>query len=247
MPEQAALILGSGFTDFVGTAEAQTIETPYGMPSSPLYRMTIGSRAVTVLCRHGVDHSIPPHAINYRANVDALRRSGAAIVIAINTVGVITRIRDSGQIALPDQLIDYTWGREQTFFDGGDTGVTHVDFTEPFSAELRERLLGAALAADVDCYDGGVYAAVQGPRLETAAEIDRLERDGADYVGMTGMPEATLAAERNLNYAILALVVNRAAGRGDAPIHDDVERSSAAAKASALRVIEALFAAENGA
>ena len=247
MPDHAALILGSGFTDYVAAADAESVETPYGLPSSPLFRMTIGSRTVTVLCRHGVDHSIPPQAINYRANIDALASAGVSKVIAVNTVGVITRIRDSGQIALPDQLIDYTWGREHTFFDGGDAGVAHIDFTQPFSERLRERLLRAARAVKVDCYDGGVYAAIQGPRLETAAEIDRHERDGVDYVGMTGMPEAALAAERNLDYAMLALVVNRAAGRGDAPIHDDVERSSAAAKASALRVIEALFAAEDGA
>ena len=142
----------------------------------------------------------------------------------------MSSIRDPGEIAVPDQLIDYTWGREHTIFDGRDGVVEHVDLTQPFSTELRQLLLNAAKAVDIDCYDGGVYAATQGPRLETAAEVDRLERDGADYIGMTAMPEAALARELGLEYASIAMIVNRAAGRGDRPIHDDVESSTLSAR-----------------
>jgi len=246
MPEQFAIMLGSGFTGFVDGASSQSIDTPFGSPSAPLYQRKIGEHDVMALARHGDTHAIPPHAINYRANIAALKRLGVTSLIGLNTVGVISSIRDGGQIGVPDQLIDYTWGREHTYFDGGDDGVRHIDFTEPFSDTLRQRLLAAAAAAGVDCYDGGVYAATQGPRLETAAEIDRLERDGADYVGMTGMPEAILAAELDIDYAQLVLVVNKAAGRGDQPIHEDVEANSEAANALALRVVETLFSAGVG-
>lgn len=243
MPEQFAIMLGSGFDGFVDGASSRSIDTPFGAPSAPLYRRTIAGHDVIALARHGDAHTIPPHAINYRANIAALKSLGVTSVIGLNTVGVISSIRDGGQIAVPDQLIDYTWGREHTFFDGVDDDVRHLDFTEPFSKALRQRLLTAAAAADIDCYDGGVYAATQGPRLETAAEIDRLERDGADYVGMTGMPEAILAAELDIDYAQLVLIVNKAAGRGEQPIHEDVEANSEAAKALALRVVDTLFSA----
>ena len=241
MPEHYAIMLGSGFAGFVDGALSQTVDTPFGSPSAPLYQRKIGEDEVIALARHGDAHTIPPHAINYRANIAALKSRGVTSLIGLNTVGAISSIRDAGQIAVPDQLIDYTWGRAHTFFDGGDDDVRHIDFTEPFSEALRQRLLAAAAAAEVDCYDGGVYAATQGPRLETAAEIDRLERDGADYVGMTGMPEAILAAELGIEYAQLVLIVNKAAGRGDQPIHEDVEVNSAAAKDLALRVVDTLF------
>lgn len=241
MPEQYALILGSGFNDLVSGALSNSVATDFGPASSPLYTRKFDGTAVCLLARHGDDHSIPPHKINYRANIAALKEAGCNAVIALNTVGVVTRVRDGGQIAIPDQIIDYTWGRENTFASGGDAGVRHVDFTEPFSAPLRQRLLAAADAAGVECFDGGVYAATQGPRLETAAEVDRLERDGADYVGMTAMPEAVLATELDMQYAAIALIVNRAAGRGDKPIHDDVAANSATARAQTMRVLEAFF------
>jgi purine nucleoside phosphorylase len=142
---------------------------------------------------------------------------------------------------VPDQIIDYTWGRDHTIFDGTDGIVEHIEFTDPFAKELRARLLEAANAAGIDCHDGGVYAATQGPRLETAAEVDRLERDGADYVGMTAMPEAAIAFELGLNYACLALVVNQAAGRGDTPIHEDVESSTETARNAAMNVLRQFF------
>lgn len=241
MPEQCALILGSGFNDLVAGLPSSSVATDYGHASSPVYTRKYDDTAVCLLARHGDDHSIPPHKINYRANISALKNAGCTAIIALNTVGVVTQIRDAGQIAIPDQIIDYTWGREHTFATGGDAGVRHVDFTEPFSAPLRQRLLAAAEGAGVDCFDGGVYAATQGPRLESAAEVDRLERDGVDYVGMTAMPEAVLALEIDMQYAAMALIVNRAAGRGDKPIHDDVAANSAMAREQTLRVLDAFF------
>jgi purine nucleoside phosphorylase len=217
------------------------VQTRFGSPSAAIHSLTLEASSLLSLRRHGGEHSIPLHAINYRANLAALKELGAKRIIALNTVGVISAIRDSGQIAVPDQILDYTWGRKHTIFDGSDGLVEHIDVTEPFCSSLRNRLLAAARAAGVDCHDGGVYAATQGPRLETAAEIDRLERDGADLVGMTAMPEASLARELELDYACLAMVVNRAAGRGDTPIHQDVEASTLAARSAAMAVLREFF------
>lgn len=236
-----ALIIGSGFPSLTGEGAGLSITTRFGAPSAAIQEIEIQGRTVLSLRRHGEDHSIPPHAINYRANLAALKEVGVVRVIALNTVGVISAIRQSGEIAIPDQIIDYTWGRAHTIFDGTDGVVEHLDFTEPFASELRQQLLAAATAADLDCYDGGVYAATQGPRLETAAEIDRLDRDGADYVGMTAMPEASIARELGLQYVCVAMIVNRAAGRGDTPIHDDVESSTQAARKRALRLLDQFF------
>ena len=241
MPTKHALIIGSGFEDTLRGKDATEVDTRYGAPSAPVRRLSLGSSDVLSLARHGDAHSIPPHAINYRANLAALQAAGATSVIALNTVGVITDVRDPGEIAVPDQLLDYTWGREHTIFDGRDGVVEHLDFTEPFAAGLRSALVVAATAAGVDCFDGGVYATTQGPRLETAAEVDRLERDGADYIGMTAMPEAIIARELGMDYACIALIVNRAAGRGDVPIHDDLEASTAAARRAALDTLRQFF------
>ena len=248
MPEtpaenRVAVILGSGFQEFAASG-AEPVSTDFGAPSAPINRTDFAGSRVLMLARHGDAHDIPPHRINYRANIAALRSLGARSIIALNTVGAISRIREPGQIGIPDQLLDYTWGREHTFHDGDNGRVEHIDFTEPFPRVLREKLLAAARRAQIDCFDGGVYATTQGPRLETAAEVDRLERDGADYVGMTAMPEAILAAEAGIAYACLAMVVNKAAGRGDQPIHADVEANTAAARAQALHVLEAFFDAE---
>ena len=211
------------------------------MPSAPLYHGELAGCKVITIARHGDAHTIPPHAINYRANLLALHDSGITSIIALCTVGLITDICAPGALGVPEQLLDYTWGREHTLFDGGDGLVNHVEFTTPFSVTLRAGLLAAATEAD--CHDGGVYAATQGPRLETAAEIDRLERDGADYVGMTAMPEAVIAAELGMRYACLALVVNKAAGRGQGSIHRDVEANTAAARKAAKSVLHHFFAA----
>lgn len=237
------LMIGSGWDALAEGDTGTTVETAYGAPSAPVHRLAFGQSNVLSLARHGDGHTLPPHMINYRANVLALKKLGADAIIALNTVGVVSNLRESGEVAVPDQLLDYTWGREHTIYDGRRGEVGHIDFTEPFSAELRSGLLASAAKAGVDCYDGGVYATTQGPRLETAAEVDRLERDGADYVGMTGMPEAAIAREVDVSYACIAMIVNRAAGRGDVPIHDDVEASTVAARNATVSILEAFFAA----
>jgi 5'-methylthioinosine phosphorylase len=211
-----AIIGGSGLTRLstLAVAHREVVRTPYGEPSSALLFGQIAGRDAVFLARHGHGHTIPPHRVNYRANLWALKERGARAVLAVASVGCI-RNALPGDLVLPDQLIDYTHDREATFFDGGDRRVVHVDFTHPYTPALRAACLGAAREAGLALVDGGVYAAVQGPRLETAAEIDRLERDGATLVGMTGMPEAALARELELPYAAIAVVVNHAAGRGD--------------------------------
>jgi purine nucleoside phosphorylase len=205
----------------------------------------MGGHEVLWLPRHGDEHAIPPHRINYRANLYALEAAGATAVIAMNTVGVITERLRPGDIVIPAQLIDYTWGREHTYFDGTTGEVRHVEFSAPFTPALRERLLCAAGAAGIDCVDGGVYAVTQGPRLETPAEIDRLERDGADMVGMTAMPEAVLAAELGLEYAAIGLAVNPAAGRTEASLHAEVEKYSRAARDKAEALLGAFFGSDS--
>lgn len=193
----------------------QVIRTPYGEPSGALTFGLLNGRQVVFLARHGYGHTIPPHAVNYRANIWALASQGVREIIAIASVGSIRSDLGPGALAVPSQIIDYTYGRRSTFFDGADGIVKHIDFTHPYCPILRARLLRACASASEPVADGGTYAAMQGPRLETAAEIDRLERDGADMVGMTGMPEAALARESGLSYAALVVVANWAAGRGD--------------------------------
>lgn len=212
-----AIIGGSGLTRLASLQAIQrrAVRTPYGEPSGPLTFGKIGACDVVFLARHGYGHTIPPHEVNYRANIWALKSEGVTEIISVASVGGIRADLGPGVIAVPHQLVDYTSGRRQTFFDGGDKPVTHVDFTHPYSEPTRQLLLVAAAACGEPVVDGAVYAATQGPRLETAAEIVRLERDGADVVGMTGMPEAALARELGLGYAALAVVVNHAAGRGD--------------------------------
>ena len=195
--------------------EARHIDTPYGAPSGPLRIGRLGEVRIAFLARHGEGHALPPHKVNYRANLFALRQAGARRVLALNTVGGITDAYGPRVLACPDQLIDYTWGRESTFWDGEGEAL-HVDFGHPYSPMFRHKLLAAARVTGVRVVDGGCYGATQGPRLETKAEIARLRRDGCDLVGMTGMPEAGLARELGLDYACLAIVANWAAGCGDA-------------------------------
>jgi 5'-deoxy-5'-methylthioadenosine phosphorylase len=212
-----AIIGGSGLTQLAAlTAQRrEVVATPYGTPSAALTLGTIQGRQVIFLARHGDRHTVPPHRVNYRANVWALHALGARDVLSIATVGGIRGDLVPGTLVVPSQIIDYTHGRETTFFGGDQEMVTHIDFTHPYCESLRRRLIQAALENGERIVDGATYAATQGPRLETAAEIDRLERDGADIVGMTAMPEAALAREKELCYAALAVVVNHAAGRGD--------------------------------
>jgi 5'-methylthioadenosine phosphorylase len=212
-----AIIGGSGLTRLsnLEVSHREVVRTPYGEPSSALLFGRICGCDVVFLARHGHGHTIPPHRVNYRANLWSLHARGVSEVVAAASVGGISRECAPGELVLPDQLIDYTHGRAQTYFDGGDRKVVHVDFTHPYTPRLRERCLRAAASAAIPLHDGGVYACVEGPRLETAAEVDRLERDGATMVGMTGMPEAVLARELGVDYAAIAIVVNHAAGRGD--------------------------------
>jgi 5'-deoxy-5'-methylthioadenosine phosphorylase len=211
-----AIIGGSGLTRLssLAVAHREVVRTPYGEPSSALLFGQIAGRDAVFLARHGHGHTIPPHRVNYRANLWALKNHGATAVLAVASVGVI-RGASPGDLVLPHQVVDYTHGRVSTFFDGGDQKVVHIDFTHPYTPGLRATCLGAATRAGIALVDGGVYGAVSGPRLETAAEIDRMERDGATLVGMTGMPEAALARELELPYAAICVVVNHAAGRGD--------------------------------
>jgi 5'-deoxy-5'-methylthioadenosine phosphorylase len=211
------IIGGTGLTQLsnLELTRRQVVRTPYGDPSGALTFGKLNGRDVVFLARHGYGHTIPPHEVNYRANIWALSSAGAQQVISVASVGGIRTDLAPGTLAVPHQLLDYTWGRKHTFFEGPDQPVTHVDFTHPYCDKLRDRMLKAAAAVGQTIVNGGVYAASQGPRLESAAEIDRLERDGADMVGMTGMPEASLAREIGLRYAAVAVVVNHAAGRGE--------------------------------
>jgi len=211
-----AIIGGSGLAQIsnLKILHQKSVPTPYGEPSSPLTFGTLGGGDVVFLARHGYGHTIPPHEINYRANIWALHSQGVKRVVAVASVGGILSDLAPGVLAIPDQIIDYTHGRAATFVVlGGD--INHVDFTRPYCEELRVACLEAGRRAGEKIINGGVYGVTQGPRLETAAEINRLERDGADMVGMTGMPEAVLAREIGLCYATIAVVVNPAAGRGD--------------------------------
>ncbi|MEW6590835.1 MAG: S-methyl-5'-thioinosine phosphorylase [Pseudomonadota bacterium] len=211
------IIGGTGLTQLANLeiTHRQVARTPYGEPSGALTFGRICGQEVIFLARHGYGHTIPPHEVNYRANLWALKDQGVDRVVSVATVGGIHPELIPGMLVIPDQIIDYTHGRASTFFAAnGDKPVTHLDFTYPYCAAMRASLLQAAQRAGIRLRDGGVYAAVQGPRLETAAEINRLERDGADMVGMTGMPEAYLARELELCYAAVGAVVNYAAGRG---------------------------------
>ena len=212
-----AVIGGTGVYRLAALEDEQALhcDTPYGAPSGPLRIGHLGNARVAFLARHGEGHALPPHRVNYRANLHALQQAGVRRVLALNTVGGITEGYGPRVLACPDQLIDYTWGRESTYWDGEGQAL-HVDFGQPYSPGLREQVLAAARATGVALVDGGCYGATQGPRLETNAEIARLRRDGCDLVGMTGMPEAGLARELGLDYACLAIVANWAAGCGDA-------------------------------
>ena len=190
------------------------ITTPYGAPSGPLTFGNIGDHDVVFLARHGHRHTIPPHKVNYRANLWALKEAGATQVIAVAAVGGISDEMKPERIIIPDQIIDYTYGRAQTYFEDDLSFVTHIDFSQPYSETLRQLLLKACTQQEVNVINKAVYGATQGPRLESIAEVLRLERDGCDIVGMTGMPETSLARELDLDYACCALVINWAAGKG---------------------------------
>lgn len=224
-----AVIGGTGMNEWPGLTirRAQPVGTPYGDPSASLTYGRIYGVDVIFLPRHGEGHKVPPHLINYRANLWALKDAGVRSVIAIAAVGGIARSMKPAAVAVPDDIIDYTSGREHTFFDGVRAPLQHVDFSEPYAPRVRQALLKGAQRAGVKLVDGGVMGVTQGPRLESPAEIARLKRDGCTMVGMTGMPEAVLAREAELDYASLALSVNWAAGLGSGDIHAEIERTVA--------------------
>ncbi|MGE6387148.1 S-methyl-5'-thioinosine phosphorylase [Pseudomonas sp. NPDC078416] len=241
-----AIIGGTGLTQLEGLTIRQSlaVNTPYGAPSGEIQLGEYAGREVMFLARHGHPHRFPPHKVNYRANIWALQQAGAEAILAVNAVGGIHPDMGTGHFCVPHDLVDYTNGREHTFFADDLEHVTHIDFSFPYSAPLRARLIAALAAEGCAHSDFGVYACTQGPRLETVAEIARLERDGCDIVGMTGMPEAALARELELAYACLALVVNPAAGKSAAVItmaeieqalHDGIGK----VKATLARVLSA--------
>lgn len=215
--KRLAIIGGTGFAAFgdLKTVREQHVDTPFGACSSVLKTVELGGEEVTLLLRHGPLHNIPPHRVNYRANVWALHETGTTHIIGVAAVGGISRAASPKRIILPDQIIDYTYGRKQTFFEGDLEQVTHIDFTEPFCHELREIVLRASAGIGLDLLDGATYGVTQGPRLETAAEVKRMASDGCDIVGMTAMPEASLARELGLCYTTCAFCVNWAAGCAD--------------------------------
>jgi len=243
-----AVIGGSGLSRLANleVTQRKVCRTPYGEPSGPLTFGRIQGRDIVFLARHGYGHTIPPHEVNYCANMWALKQEGVEGVISVASVGGIRADLVPGTLVLPDQIIDYTWGRRSTYFEGPGTAVTHIDFTEPYSRVLADKLLGAAKSCGERLLSGAVYATTQGPRLETAAEINRLERDGADIVGMTGMPEAVLAREISLEYAAVGVIANFAAGRGDSAqgiALEQIEAVLGEAMERVRRIIEKLVAA----
>ncbi|MCA0394072.1 MAG: S-methyl-5'-thioinosine phosphorylase [Proteobacteria bacterium] len=248
MPPDLAVIGGTGLYQLADLQDVETRQpgTPYGAPSGPVRIGTLAGHRVAFLARHGEGHSVPPHKVNYRANLAALQAVGATRVLALNTVGGITGRFGPRVLACPDQLIDYTWGRISTLCEEPGSEVLHVDFGDPYTPSLRARVIAAAQAAGVVLIDGGCYGATQGPRLETRAEIARMRRDGCDLVGMTGMPEAALARELRLEYACLAIVANWAAGAGPDPDEvitlEDVLANVAAASAGVPAIVGGVLA-----
>lgn len=240
---QLAIIGGTGALQLFRSHSATALTTPFGSPSERPRRVTLGEHEFWFMARHGDPHRIPPHRINYRANVHALRSLGADTILAINAVGGIAESLNPGDLVIPDQLIDYTFGRAHTFSDGGSAPLKHVDFTYPFEGPLRQRLIAAAGQTEA-VVDGGCHGVVQGPRLETAAEVRRLAADGCDLVGMTAMPEAALAREAGLDYASLCIVANPAAGVGgqliaEAEIHRVLDQAMDKVRSVLERVIAA--------
>lgn len=215
-----AIIGGTGLTqisELVITGK-QTIETPFGLPSAEFVFGEIQGKQLVFLARHGNPHRIPPHKINYRANIWGLKHLGVTEIIAVAAVGGIGSEMTPGHIAIPDQIIDYSYGREHSFFADDLEHVTHIDFTEPYSETLRNRIIAAAKDVNIEITSSGTYGCTQGPRLETIAEIKRMAQDGCDLVGMTGMPEAALARELDLAYANISVIANWGAGLGDGEI-----------------------------
>ena len=239
--KRLGIIGGSGLARLpaLEVERQEVVPTPFGEPSAPLTFGRFDGLPVVFLPRHGAGHRLPPHRVNYRANIWAMHHVGVEKIVGVAAVGGITQ--PPGTICVPDQIIDYTWGRESTFFDRDPDQVVHIDFTDPYCSELRQALISAGERAALDMVAQGTYAATQGPRLESAAEIRRLERDGCDLVGMTGMPETALAKEKDLCYACCAFVVNWAAGKIDGPVSmDEINANLVTGVAQIRRVLGAI-------
>jgi len=243
------IIGGTGIEELEGLEclDSHRLSTPYGHPSRPIDEGRLGTARVFFLQRHGSPDAIPPHLVNYRANLWALRSLGVDDIVAINAVGGISSEMQPGRLVIPDQLIDYTWGREHTVDDGREGPLQHIDFTEPYDRDLRMALIHVAGQAGIPIEPSAVYGVAQGPRLETAAEIRRMARDDCDVVGMTAMPEASLAREMGIAYASICMVVNPAAGLGDLPISLAMMRDILQREASVVRrLLGELLAARYG-
>ena len=241
-----AIIGGSGLTNIsdLEIIGSQAVKTPFGMPSADYVLGNWHGKNVIFLARHGNPHRIAPHKINYRANLWGLKELGVTQIIAVAAVGGITKNMSPAHLAIPDQIIDYSYGREHTFFAEDDEAVQHIDFTYPYTQTLRAELINAAARLHLPVSPIATYGCTQGTRLETAAEIQRMARDGCDLVGMTGMPEAVLARELGLEYAALAVVANWAAGKSEgeitmAEIHRHLEKGMS----NALAVLKAFIQA----
>ena len=228
-----AVIGGTGLSELEGidSGSVQEVETPWG--SAKIQNGVIDKYPFVFLSRHGVPPEIPPHRINYRANIGALVELGVSEIIAVNTVGSVDPGLEVGDLVLPDQVIDYTWGRDSTFFD---KAIRHIDFTFPFDSGVRKKLLDAVLSLGISSgfHDSGTYGCTQGPRLETAAEIKKLQYDGCTLVGMTAMPEAALAREQSIPYASLCAVINKGAGLEGLPV--DFAEAAAAMSESGKKI-----------
>lgn len=240
-PCTLAIIGGSGNNQLGSFVPEWTewVETPWGMPSAPISIGALYGVPVAFLPRHGIDHRIAPHLINYRANLWALDAVGVSRVLALAAVGGIGPEAAPGRLLIPDQLIDYTHGRPATYCDSDTERIPHIDFTEPYDSILRSQLLETAAAIDLPVVRQGTYGVTQGPRLETAAEIRRLERDGCDVVGMTAMPEAALARELGMAYVSCTLVSNWAAGKQVGPVLQDLDRYLDVAREQLTRLLRA--------
>ncbi|MDA3870044.1 MAG: S-methyl-5'-thioinosine phosphorylase [Gammaproteobacteria bacterium] len=212
-----AIIGGTGLDQFsvLQNLRTEKVVTPYGETSNVLNIGSLDGHEVIFLPRHGERHNIAPHNINYRANLWALKQQGVTHIVAVNVVGGITENMPPERIVFPHQIIDYTHSRQHTYSDENADSVMHIDFSQPYSESIRQCLQQVAAGQNIQAQSSAVYGATQGPRLETSAEISRMERDGCDIVGMTGMPEAALARELDIEYGCCALVVNWAAGKGD--------------------------------
>lgn len=238
-----AIIGGTGLTQIAGltVTDRQNLETPFGTPSAEYVLGELNGKNLIFLARHGNPHRIPPHKINYRANIWGLKQLGVTEIVAVAAVGGIGKAMAPGQLAIPDQLIDYSYGREHTFFADDLAHVTHIDFTEPYTASLRRRILQAAHNADLELIPSGTYGCTQGPRLETVAEIKRMAQDGCDLVGMTGMPEAALARELDIAYANISVVANWGAGIVSGEITmAEIEKNLEGGMQKAIELLKAL-------